>query len=344
MLDLLKLSDKYRFKELFSNCQEFIEKKITIEDCLEILDNGIRLQNERVIETSWRIIDEQTEKILTNPKYYLIGEKTMELLLSRHTLNCKEIDLFRFLVNWGKHKQKLSSNASLKNIISPFFQYIRFPLMSFKELIREVRPLGVIKDSQYIEALEFNGDKEFIKQKTKGNKTQFQERKREVLFIPGPNYMLSDANTVAVKTCSNGWNTTCVSNLVSEKKVHKWSLKILTSEYSNIMIGIVPHSIDQLENRIYSKQGWFLCCRNGNLFSGPSIYFYEQPYYSSKIFAGANIDVELNLSLRTIRYFLDGKDLGIAYSGIPDDQPLRLAVLFCEKGDSVKLLSYQCSK
>src|SRR6185437_3497702 len=98
-----------------------------------------------------------------------INSNTMNLLVPRATLNCKEIDLFRFLVNWGKKQQSLNSNSnsSFKDIIKPYLQYIRFPLINSHELIREVRPLGVMDDIDYIQTLEFNSDKEFFSNRNK---------------------------------------------------------------------------------------------------------------------------------------------------------------------------------
>ena len=160
-----------------------------------MLENGIRLNLEETINDSWKIIDKETEQILTNENNLFISSNIMDLLLSRNTLNIKEIDLFRFLIKWGKNQEQQrnsssnNSKSSWKEIIKPYLHHIRFPLMNFKELIREVRPLGVIDDLQYIEALEFNGDKEFFisaEELKNKNKIQFLEReeiKKELIIL-----------------------------------------------------------------------------------------------------------------------------------------------------------------
>ena len=68
-----------------------------------MLENGISLNLEETIKECWEIIDEETEKILMNPNNLSTNSNTMNLLLSRDTLNCKEIDLFRFLINWERN-------------------------------------------------------------------------------------------------------------------------------------------------------------------------------------------------------------------------------------------------
>ena len=222
--------------------------------------------------------------------------------------------------------------------------------MNFKELIREVRPLRVIDDLQYIEALEFNGDKEFFNFEQLKNKIQFQERKgikkefeiEKDFFISGPNYTLSNNNKIITKTNGgSGWNCTCIGNLIVNKGIHKWSLKILKSPYPQnpaIMIGISPHNINQSDIDNYSKCGWYVNCNYGYLNSGPP--FNNNKPYSSNIPVGSIIDVELNISNRTIKYFINGVDKGLAYEGIPIDQPLRLVIEMFNQGDSIELVSY----
>ncbi len=75
----------------------------------------------------------------------------MKTLLIRDTLNVKEIDLFNYLVKWGKNNE--TSSLNWKKRIEPFLQFIRFPLMNSQELIRQVRHLGVISDRQYTQSL-----------------------------------------------------------------------------------------------------------------------------------------------------------------------------------------------
>ena len=128
-----------------------------------------------------------------------------------------------------------SENFYLKDIVGPYLRHIRFPLMNFKELIREIRPLGLIEDSEYIQALEFNGDKEFIlSQETNKSQILFQPRKcKEDYFLLGRNYTLSKNNTVVTKSSSLCWNVTCIGSLLAKTGIHRWSLKILNSSKAN---------------------------------------------------------------------------------------------------------------
>jgi len=202
-----------------------------------MLVNSIRLNLESTVEQCWELIDKEIEDFLENPENLSMDNQILDDLLARNTLECREIDLFRFLVKWGKKREdsytknllELEHLYSLKDIVEPYLHHIRFPLMNFKELIREVRPLGLIEDSEYIQSLEFNGDKEFIlSQESNESQILFQKRKcKEDYFLSGPNYTLSKDNTVVTKSSSNSWDATCIGSLLIKRGIHKWSLKIL---------------------------------------------------------------------------------------------------------------------
>ena len=77
-----------------------------------MLENGIRLNLEETINDSWKIIDKETEQILNNENNLFISSNIIDLLLSRNTLNIKEIDLFRFLIKWGKNQEQQRNSSS----------------------------------------------------------------------------------------------------------------------------------------------------------------------------------------------------------------------------------------
>lgn len=268
----------------------------------------------------------------------------MKELLSRESLNIKEIDLFRFLIKWGK---KNYSSNEFKNKIESFLEYIKFPLMSFKELIREVRPLNIISDLKYIEALEFNGDKEYFNQI---KKIEFKLRKgiekKKILpdfFIEGPNYSLSNNNKKIKKIGSNKWNCAAITNSVI-KGFHKWSLKINNITDGQIMIGISPNDINQNEIYNYSKCGWYFYCYNSTLRSGPPFNFNGKSYSNTGLLKNGDIiDIELNMEKQTIKYFINGNDYDIAYDGILIDKPLNLSIILHYVNDGIELISYSSS-
>lgn len=292
-----------------------------------------------VVDHCWKLLDQNTKEVLESPNTVLIPERTLELLLTRNTSNIKEIDLFRFLVNWSKHHT--SPTTSWQTVTKSYLHHIRFPLMTSKELIREVRPLGIVSDAQYIEALEFNSDPEFFQDI---QKQEFRSRKGVPLdvFLSGPNYSLSNSNKVATKTSTQKeWNTTIITNPVS-KGIHRWSLKIRNTTRGSINLGVSPHSIDQSQINTY-KSGWYFFPKNNSLYSGPPHKYFKKSFIpiSETFVNGSVLDIELNMNEGKIKYYSNGKDFGVAFESIPVDSPLVLTILLIHQYDSVELLSHR---
>ena len=264
--------------------------------------------------------------------------------------------LSSFLPKSSIHSPSSSStlNSSVLDIVKPLLNLIRFPLMNFKELIREVRPLGIIDDLQYIQALEFNADFQFFENQ---KNLQFQQRKgtqnekkifkiqNDYYFLPGPNYSLSNNNKIITKTGNNnGWDVTAITNSNILNGIHRWSLKIINTQNSNFMIGIAPNSINQSQQNNYNQCGWYFYTYNSTLHSGPPFKYAGQSYCNNgKLTNGTIIDLELNMNNSTIKYFINGQDCGVAYQGIPTNQTLKFVVLLLNTNDCVELLSYSSS-
>jgi hypothetical protein len=85
---------------------------------------------------------------------------------------------------------------------------------------------------------------------------------------------------------------------------------------------------------------FYFYCYNSTLLSGPPFNYSNKPYSKTeKLGNGTIIDVELNMENKTIKFYINGKDYGNAYEGIPTDKPLKLCVLLSTVGDQVELLS-----
>lgn len=342
---MLHLSEKYLFEKLNGACQEFLKKEICTENAITMLEVGLQSQANDLVDECWKLIDMRTKEAIESSSSVAISKKTMELLLARDSLNIKEIELFHYLIRWAKAKEA----NDWKILVQPFLNYIRFPLMSSKELIREVKPSQIIMDTDpmYIEALEFNADTESFHNL---QKKQFISRKgsfkqlEDDIFLPGPNYVLSNKYKVATKTrVSNSWDTNIITNAVN-KGIHRWSLRIVFTQYSHIKIGVAPHSIDQTQLDNSKKSGWYFYLYDGTLFSGPPLSYSGQAFYNTtgRLGNGTIVDVELDMNKGSIRYFINGVDCGIAFQegNIPTSQPLRLAVILVYTNDSIELLSH----
>src|SRR5690348_9520544 len=116
----MELSDKYLFPKLNQSCQRFMKDDLKTDYALVMLDDALNRNSKELEQKCFELIDKQTLKCLESPSSIEISEKCMKLILVRDTLNAKEIDLFRFLLKWGK--KEFGSNW--KDKIKALLQFI----------------------------------------------------------------------------------------------------------------------------------------------------------------------------------------------------------------------------
>jgi len=116
-------------------------------------------------------------------------------------------------------------------------------------------------------------------------------------------------NSIAIKTGVAGWNATVLSFPIKSS----YSLRVAHRGASgNIMVGLAVADKVNLNGTNYTRSGWYYYVNNGNLYSqnGDNSRAYAQTQYST------NITVVYDRETRTIKFIVDGIDLGVAYKEI----------------------------
>ena len=164
------------------------------------------------------------------------------------------------------------------------------------------------------------------------------------VFKDGPNYTVSSDRRVAT-TKLDSWS----SNIIGDRPIPvdvvvKWTIKILETYNSGdgIFIGVAPQSVDVGSNSNRRDCGWYFCCYDSSLYSGPPYhygeYFGERYASTGSLRKGDEVSVYVDMSSRAISFYVNGKDYGVAYKNIPVNEPLVPIVILNYMGDSVKLI------
>ena len=158
-------------------------------------------------------------------------------------------------------------------------------------------------------------------------------------------YSVDEKNTrIATKACVGSHSTIMGTEPLPRNKVTSWSIKILKSKDDNgdgIFIGVAPSEIDRNENENYNKSGWYFYCYGSTLLSGPP-HNYKKRYgpwkgWGKYVRTGDSVGVVMDTVKGELSFVVDGMNLGVAFEGIPLDEPLVPCVLLLKDGDSVEL-------
>ena len=194
-----------------------------------------------------------------------------------------------------------------------------------------------------------NEIKGFAEQTTKSVMEVIEFYQTRYVVAAGFNKIVNNTTEEITKTSND--KTYCVatrSTPLPQNKVTSWSIKILKSRDNDggeIYIGVAPFGISQNEDENYYKCGWYFESYSSTLWSGPPHNYEGKEYGPSKregeyVHTGDSVGVVMNTTKTKgkLSFVVNGVNLGVAYDGIPLDEPLAPCVLLYYQGDSVELI------
>jgi len=155
------------------------------------------------------------------------------------------------------------------------------------------------------------------------------EPKISLRWQSGPNYTVSH-DGIQLSASADGWNTTAITFPIPDLPVVKWGIRVITSKYNMILVGVAPSSITQNTN----TRGWYLFLQNGGLYYG----FEKKSGYSDKYKAGSIIVATFHKASGELSYAVNGKEYGVAFKGIKTNVPMVATALIHDSGDSVEIV------
>lgn len=162
----------------------------------------------------------------------------------------------------------------------------------------------------------------------------------------GRKYILSNESTrIAIKINNNEYSTIIGSAPLSLNKVVSWNINVLNSNErgDGMFIGVAPSDIDQNADFMHDQMnGWYIDCGLSELWSGPPQNYTGRKYGPKKreghyVRTGDSVGVVMDTSKGNISFVLGGKNLGVAFEGIPLDKPLVPCVALLWVEDEVEI-------
>lgn len=137
VLATLYVAKKYIIPQLAKACVCYLETSLSAKNACVLLSQGRLFEELELMQRCWEVIDAQTEESLKSEGFTDIDKRTLETILSRETLNTREINVFNATCRWAVaecYRQDHDPTPEhQRQVLGDCLNLIRFPAMSLEE-------------------------------------------------------------------------------------------------------------------------------------------------------------------------------------------------------------------
>ena len=147
-MQLIYVAKKYMVKSLERRCIDYLRSELNAENALVLLNQSTLIDDEDLINECWKIIDKESEEIIKTDHFKDIDRNTLDDILSRDSLQSKEVSIFNAVLEWAKQactRKSLPITAeNQRKVLDDTFYKIRFPSMTEEEYADTAAQSGVL--------------------------------------------------------------------------------------------------------------------------------------------------------------------------------------------------------
>ncbi|XP_068699201.1 BTB/POZ domain-containing protein 6-B-like [Montipora foliosa] len=160
VMEVFYLAKKYMVPSLVDKCSEYVQSNLNPSNVLSVLPLAEKYDDKALVDRCWKVIDTQSEAVVTSDGFASIQHSLLEAIISRDTLTLTEIDLFKAVHLWATKqckKQGLKANGEAKRGIlgEAVVKKIRFPLMKEQEFVTVVLDKKILTQDEVINLVKF---------------------------------------------------------------------------------------------------------------------------------------------------------------------------------------------
>ncbi|XP_068696400.1 BTB/POZ domain-containing protein 6-like [Montipora foliosa] len=160
VMEVFYLAKKYMLPSLVDKCSEYVQNNLQPSNVLSILPLAEKYDDKALVDRCWKVIDTQSEEVVTSDGFATIQRSLLEAIISRDTLTLQEVNLFKAVHLWATKqckKQGLEANGEAKRGIlgEAVVKNIRFPLMKEQELATVVLDAKILTLDEVINLFKF---------------------------------------------------------------------------------------------------------------------------------------------------------------------------------------------
>ena len=153
------MSKKYEVTNLTKKCTQFMEKNLTIDTAVQLLDKMLPFKDQDSKSILLRMIKEQAPETLASEEFPKLSKKALHEILLLELNVSKEIEVFKASLAWAQHHcqklQKSVNGANMRDVLGDNLYLIRFPTMSVDDINEVVLPQGILTAREGLQVLQY---------------------------------------------------------------------------------------------------------------------------------------------------------------------------------------------
>ncbi|XP_068759594.1 BTB/POZ domain-containing protein 6-like [Montipora capricornis] len=154
VMRVLYLAKKYLVPSLADKCGEFLRDNLGPSNVFSILPHAGKFEDKDLENRCWEVIELMAHEAVRSDDFVTVERSLVKSVVNRKRLNIKEIELFKAVDRWAKHKceeQGLAADGQAKRRIigEDILREIRFPLMTEKEFASFVIDSNILNIQEF---------------------------------------------------------------------------------------------------------------------------------------------------------------------------------------------------
>ncbi|XP_047523317.1 BTB/POZ domain-containing protein 6-B isoform X1 [Pieris napi] len=155
VLSTLYVAKKYFVPHVARACVNYLETSLTAKNACLLLSQSRLFEEPELMQRCWEVIDAQAEMALTSDGFIDIDVSTLESVLARETLNCKEINLFEAALAWAQaecvRREIEPTPTNKRAMLGSAIYLVRFPTMTLEEFANSAAQLEILTPQETID-------------------------------------------------------------------------------------------------------------------------------------------------------------------------------------------------
>ncbi|XP_015205798.1 BTB/POZ domain-containing protein 6-B isoform X3 [Lepisosteus oculatus] len=137
VLATLYAAKKYIVPALAKACVNFLETSLEAKNACVLLSQSRLFEEPELTQRCWEVIDAQAELALKSEGFCEIDQQTLEIILTRETLNTKEAVVFEAVLSWAVAECKRQglgvTTRNKRGVLGKALYLVRIPTMTLEE-------------------------------------------------------------------------------------------------------------------------------------------------------------------------------------------------------------------